>query len=322
MPSPRDVLTPDSLAMLQVIADTGSFAAAARQLRLVPSALTYRVRQMEEALDVLLFDRSARQAHPTEAGQALLAEGARLLQDLDAVAHRVRRVATGWEPELTIMADGVISQDILFDLVEAFYALGSPTKIKLGMGTLTGPIEHLTTGRADLALGVATNSTSISGLQLHDLGDITFVFAVAPFHPLATMEHAISDETLLEHRLVVVADSAQKERISMGLLSGQDIFTVDTVQAKIDAQVRGLGCGFLPEAMARPYIAAGWLVAKAVTRPTRHVRMRYAWKKPSNGGLGKALQWWLQQLESPVTQQALLEKHRLTLPPTSTPIAR
>ncbi len=136
------------------------------------------------------------------------------------------------------------------------------------------------------------------------------------------MEHAISDETLLEHRLVVVADSAQKERMSMGLLSGQDIFTVDTVQAKIDAQVRGLGCGFLPEAMARPYIAAGWLVAKTVTRPTRHVRMRYAWKKPSNGGLGKALQWWLQQLESPVTQQALLEKHRLTLPPTSTPIAR
>src|SRR5690606_634375 len=97
-----------------VIADTGSFAAAARQLRLVPSALTYRVRQMEEALDVLLFDRSARQAQPTEAGQALLSEGIRLLQDIDAVAHRVRRVATGWEPELTIVADGVISQATLF----------------------------------------------------------------------------------------------------------------------------------------------------------------------------------------------------------------
>jgi molybdenum-dependent DNA-binding transcriptional regulator ModE len=30
MPSSRDVLTPDSLAMLQAIAETGSFAAAAR----------------------------------------------------------------------------------------------------------------------------------------------------------------------------------------------------------------------------------------------------------------------------------------------------
>ena len=314
MPSPRDVLTPDSLAMLQVIADTGSFAAAARQLHLVPSALTYRVRQMEEALDVLLFDRSARQAQPTEAGQALLTEGSRLLQDIDAVAHRVRRVATGWEPELTLMADGIISQDTLLDLVEAFYALGSPTKLKLGMGILTGPIECLSTGRADLALGVAASSTSVSGLQLQDLGDITFVFAVAPFHPLAQVEQPITDAMLLEHRLVVVADSANKERTSMGLLHGQDIFTVDTLHAKIHAQVRGLGCGFLPEAMALPYVQSGLLVTKAVTRATRQVRMRYAWKKPHNGALGKALQWWLTQLESPVTQQALLHNHGAARP--------
>lgn len=311
MPAPRDVLTPDSLAMLQAIADTGSFAAAARQLNLVPSALTYRVRQMEEALDVLLFDRSARQAQPTEAGHALLIESERLLQDIDAVAHRVRRVATGWEPELTIMADGLISQDTLFDLVDAFYALGSPTKIKLGSGILTGPVECVITGRADLALGIAASNTSAAGLQLQDLGEVTFVFAVAPFHPLATLDTPITDEMLLNHRLVVVADSAQKERTSMGLLSGQDIFTVDTLPAKIEAQIRGLGCGFLSEPMARPYIEAGLLVSKKVTRPTRQVRMRYAWKKPSHGSLGKALQWWLSQLASPVTQQALLLQHRL-----------
>ncbi|WP_305016866.1 LysR family transcriptional regulator [Mycobacterium tuberculosis] len=47
-------LTPDALAMLQAIEDAGSFAAAARGLGLVPSALTYRVRQIEDALDVLL----------------------------------------------------------------------------------------------------------------------------------------------------------------------------------------------------------------------------------------------------------------------------
>ena len=174
-------------------------------------------------------------------------------------------------------------------------------------------MECLTTGRADLALGVGTTNTSVTGLQLDDLGDITFAFAVAPFHPLAQIQAPITDEMLLEHRLVVVADSAQKERISMGLLNGQDIFTVDTVQAKIDAQVRGLGCGFLPEAMVQPYAQAGLLLTKAVTRPTRQLRMRYAWKKPGNGGLGKALHWWLTQLQSSVTQQALLENHHLSL---------
>lgn len=95
MQTARDALTPDALAMLQTIADTGSFAAAARALNLVPSALTYRVRQIEDALDVLLFDRSSRQARMTEAGAELLREGGRLLQDIDAVANRVKRVATG-----------------------------------------------------------------------------------------------------------------------------------------------------------------------------------------------------------------------------------
>ena len=53
MPATRDVLTPEALSMLQTIARTGSFAAAARALDLVPSALTYRVRQLEDTLDVL-----------------------------------------------------------------------------------------------------------------------------------------------------------------------------------------------------------------------------------------------------------------------------
>jgi DNA-binding transcriptional LysR family regulator len=90
--------------MMDTIARTGSFAAAARELGKVPSALTYSVRQLEEALDVLLFDRRSRQAQLTAAGEELLEEGRRLLSEIDAVANRVRRVATGWEGQLTIVS--------------------------------------------------------------------------------------------------------------------------------------------------------------------------------------------------------------------------
>ena len=103
----RDVLTPESLTMLQTIARLGSFAAAAREMGLVPSALSYRVRQMEDSLDVLLFDRSSRQARLTAAGQELLNEGMRLLSDMDSIAHRIKRVATGWESEFTLVVDTV-----------------------------------------------------------------------------------------------------------------------------------------------------------------------------------------------------------------------
>jgi DNA-binding transcriptional LysR family regulator len=82
------------------IEEAGSFAAAARALGKVPSALSYSVRQLETALDVLLFDRSSRTAVLTPAGRELLSEGRRLLLEMDALASRVKRVASGWEGQL------------------------------------------------------------------------------------------------------------------------------------------------------------------------------------------------------------------------------
>ena len=309
MQNARDVLTPDSLTMLQVIAEAGSFAAAARQLGLVPSALTYRVRQIEDALDVLLFDRSARQAKPTEAGAELLREGGRLLQDIDAVANRVRRVATGWEPQLTLSIDGVISPHTMLELVEAFYAMSPPTRLKLRDGIMSGTREALTSGRADLAIGVSNIASDVAGLQQAPLGDLLFIYVVAPHHPLASMPEPITDAVMLRHRAVAVADSAQRGGMTMGLLGGQDVLTVDTMQAKVQVQVRGLGGGFLPEPMGRPYLEAGRLVAKRVARPERQLRLHYAWGGPGLTAPGRALQWWLQQLQSPATRKALLENH-------------
>jgi len=75
MSASRNVLTPEALAMMDVIARTGSFAAAARELGKVPSALTYNVRQLEDALDVLLFDRRSRQARLTAAGEDCSTKG-------------------------------------------------------------------------------------------------------------------------------------------------------------------------------------------------------------------------------------------------------
>ena len=311
MQNPRDVLTPDALAMLQAIQAAGSFAAAARSLGLVPSALTYRVRQIEDALDVLLFDRRSRQARPTEAGSELLREGARLLQEIDAVANRVKRVATGWEPQLTIALDSIISRPTVMELCEAFFALNPPTRIKLRDEVLSGTMLALTSGQADLAVGVALEPGSSAGIHGKPLGTVSFVFAVAPHHPLAAAPEPLTDELIQQHRAVAVADSVPRGvGLTFGLLGGQDVFTVATMSAKLEAQLRGLGGGFLPESMARPFIEAGRLVVKKVERPERVIRVSYAWRGAAKPDQGRALQWWLQRLESPATRAALLQRHR------------
>src|SRR6478609_12685 len=131
MSRPRDVLTPDALGLLQAVADHGSFAAAARELGLVPSAVTYRIRQIEDALDVLLFDRSSRQAKLIAAGNELLCASQQLLQEIDAVANRVKRVATGWEAQFTVAFDCVLSFGTMMELAESFYAMAPTTRLRI-----------------------------------------------------------------------------------------------------------------------------------------------------------------------------------------------
>jgi DNA-binding transcriptional LysR family regulator len=321
----RDALTPEALGMIDTIARTGSFAAAAREMGKVPSALTYSVRQLEEALDVLLFDRSSRQAKLTAAGEELLEHGRHMLAEVDALANRVRRVATGWEASLNIAVDGIVSRLTLFELVESFYAQrtvgAGGTQVRLRTEVLTGVWEALVTGQVDLAIGLTGDATQHKGIETRPLGEVLFVFVVAPHHPLAALPEPLSDDEILKHRAVAVADSAQRlPPATYNLLSGQDVLTVSSMQAKIEAQLRCLGCGFLPEPLVRTHIRNGLLVVKRVQRSGGALRAptRYAWRadavgKPRKPPQGLALQWWLRQLDSEATRKALLE-HHLGLP--------
>jgi len=308
--SPRAALSPENLGLLEAVARLGSMAAAARELGMVPSALTYRIRQIEDALDVLLFDRSARRAQLTPAGAELLRSGQYLLNELDAVAQRVKRVATGWEPQITIAADAIIARATLFELCEAFYAEGAPTRLKLRAETLSGTLEALQSGQADLALGVPGEMAQPE-IQTAPLGSVPFVYAVAPHHPLAAATHSLCDEELRVHRAVAVADSTQRgSGVTYNLLPGQDVLTVPTMQHKLEAQLRGLGAGFLPQTLAQPFINAGRLIVKSVQRPNRSIRVAYAWRQPrSAGDTGRALRWWLERLQHPTTRAALLHNH-------------
>ena len=302
-------LTPEALSMMDSIARTGSFAAAAREMGKVPSALTYSVRQLEDALDVLLFDRRSRQAKLTAAGEELLREGQLLLQQLDAVANRVKRVASGWETELTVAVDKAIAPHAVFDLMEAFLALKPPTRLKMRSEVMTGTWEALASGEADLAIGVSSDRLSSTDVRCEPIGEHSFILCVASHHPLAAEPEPLSPATVAAHRIIAVADTAKRlEPMTVGILPGQDVLTLPSMAAKLEAQLRGLGIGYLPEPMVRAHLAAGRLVRKAVDGPARTIRAHYAWRQAS-GQPGMALTWWLHQLASPKTRRALLDLH-------------
>jgi DNA-binding transcriptional LysR family regulator len=302
-----DVLTPETLRMLRRIAESGSFAAAARASGLVPSTLTYRVGQIEQALDVLLFDRKSHLARPTEACRELLREGERLVADIDAIAARVRRLAKGWERNLTIAVDAIIDRAAMIAMCRAFFELDAPTRLTLRYESLSGTLAAVTSQRADLAIGVVADASTVADLGVRQMGSSEFVFVVAASHPLANADEPLGDEVIRRHRAVAVADSSRTDdNMTLRLLNGQDVFTVPDMATMCDCIIGGLGIGYLPEELARSHVASGRLILKRVERAGGSTTVYYVWPQKAVMSRGRALQWWLSELERPCRQAALL----------------
>jgi DNA-binding transcriptional LysR family regulator len=294
-------LTLEALRILDTIDRQGSFAAAAVALDRVPSALTYTVRKLEDDLDVLLFDRRGHRARLTEAGIELLTEGRHLLQAAQELEQRVKRTATGWEVELRIVVDSMIPFETMIPLITQFGKEDSGTRLRFAEEVMTGAWESLLHGRADLILGAGGECPEeilmSSEFTVRSLGLVDWILAVAPAHPLALTSEPIPAAELQLHRAVAVADSSRSMAArTVGLLTGQETLTVPSVRAKLLAQVAGLGCGYLPRAVAAPYLAAGTLIEKQTTasKPAGHCQL--AWRTAARG---KSLGWFLEKLSEP-----------------------
>lgn len=301
-------LTLEALRILDAIDRKGSFAGAAVELDRVPSALTYSVRKLEDDLDVLLFDRRGHRAKLTPAGWELLTEGRHLLRAADELEQRVKRTATGWEVELRIVLDSIIPFDKVLPLISAFDQEGSGTRLRFSYEVLSGVWEALLTGRADLVIGAAHSGPEMmqmsGGFQTMPLGAREWVFAVAPNHPLADAPEPLPASLIQKHRAVAVGDTGRTlPGITTGLLSGQSTLTVPSLDAKLAAQLAGLGCGHLPRTMAAPHFASGALIEKQTQEGKPNVTVQIAWRSPARG---KCLKWFLQRLADPAAQHSLL----------------
>ena len=140
------------LPAVLAVAKTRSFARAAAELGLGPSAVSHAIRTAEQRLGAPLFARTTRSVALTEAGEAFVASARRAIDELDAAADRVRagqchvtgvlrinapRVALrmGLTPLLLEMArrhpqltTEIIADDALVDVVEGGFDAG----IRLG----------------------------------------------------------------------------------------------------------------------------------------------------------------------------------------------
>lgn len=287
-------LSLESLEVLDAIARKGSFAAAADSLFKVPSAITYTVRKLEEDLNVSLFNRSGHRAELTPAGGELLREGRLLLNAASELESRVKRVANGVETELTIAISDLFNTRAIYPTIEKFYAQNFGTRLKLLREVYGGSWDALINGRADISFGAPGDAPAGGGYTAKPIGSIEFHYAVAPHHPLAKLPEPLQNQDIMRYRSISAADSSRNlaPRTS-GILNGQDVLAVPDMTTKLEAQIAGLGVGYLPKKLAEKYAASGELIIRQVAEPKPEVTSYLAWRSQGE----KAQQWLVKELQ-------------------------
>ena len=122
-----DPLTLDQMRALVVVAEAGSFSAAARKLGRVQSAISQSIQTMEATLGVTLFDRSTRTPALTEAGQAIVNDARLVLEGAKAMRAHAESIAADVEPEMTLAVDSMFPTPLLMASLEALARANFPT---------------------------------------------------------------------------------------------------------------------------------------------------------------------------------------------------
>ena len=148
------------LAAFAAVAEQGGFSAAAEQLHLTQPAVSKRVRQLEEALGVTLFDRVGRRVALTEAGRALLPRARRLLND----AREMRRLVAD--------LDGSVGGRLVMG-----------TSHHIGLHRLPGPLRRFTRRYPEVELDIRFMDSE-AACHAVEIGDLELAIVTLPPEPL------------------------------------------------------------------------------------------------------------------------------------------
>ena len=284
----------DVLLILDALDKYGSFAAAAESLFKTPAALSYMVQKLEHELDILILDRSGHRAKFTDTGRMVLEQGRTLLEAAKALEKNAIQMSFGWEKELNIALDSSFPFTLLLPIIDEFYQQASQTRLHFTQQTLAGAWEALTHDNADIIIGAINEPPASAAYAYREMGRLENVFVVAPAHPLAAAEAPLSNQIIAQHRGIVVSDSARKSpQLKINLIEEQQRVVVDSFTSKVPLLLAGIGCGFLPRHIARPYLEAGTLVEKPVESFRRHDQVYMAWRTSCDG---LANRWWRERL--------------------------
>ncbi|QKJ87043.1 Transcriptional regulator [Paramixta manurensis] len=249
-----------SLEVLDAVARTGSFTAAANELHRVPSAVSYTVRQLEEWLAVSLFERRHRDVVLTDAGALFIRESRGVIKKMLATRRQCQQVANGWRGQLSIAVDRIVKPQRTRQLVLDFYRHFPDMELLVSPEVFNGVWDALADGRVEVAIG-ATQAIPVGGrFAFRDMGTLNWRCVVSATHPLASYRDVLDDEVIRAWPSLVLEDTSRAlPRRTTWTLDNQRRLVVPDWETGFDCLQAGLCVGMVPGHFAAPWLAAGHL---------------------------------------------------------------
>lgn len=184
-PAPRLDLT--SLRWSVAVASAGGFRKAADALGVEQSALSRRVRALEDEIGVSLFHRNPGGATLTLAGASFIKGVENALGLLSETVGEAREAGQGRLGRLKIGLTPSFLSDALFGLLHRFRGAHPDVQIEMIAGEAGDHISAVADRRIDLA--VLPGGMTISGLDVSELWREPLHVVLPVAHPLAAKAH-------------------------------------------------------------------------------------------------------------------------------------
>ncbi len=290
------------LEVVDAVARSGSFSAAAQELHRVPSAISYTVRQLESWLAVPLFERRHRDVVLTPAGSYFLQEGRSVIKKMLATRQQCQQIANGWRGQLSIAVDNIVKPKRTRQLILDFYRHFPDVELQISQEVFNGVWDALADGRVEAAIG-ATQAIPVGGrFAFRDMGTLRWYCVVASHHPLAQNNTPLSDDELRAWPSLVLEDTSRSlPKRTTWLLNNQRRLLAPDWASAMDCLSAGLCIGMVPVHVAAPMLAKGEWQILVLENPFPDAACCLTWQQ---NDASPALAWLLEYLGDSETLNA------------------
>lgn len=274
------------LAAFAAVLQEGSFEAAARRLHVTPSAISQRMRQLEERLGQVLLQRGS-PCQPTAAGRTLaryteqlaLLEAETLAELGDADGNGLR--GTSGMPLRVPLAVNADSLDSWFPA--SFDAL--PAEPAMVFDLRVEDQDHSATLLREgvVMAAVSASAEPVQGCTVEPLGIMRYLAVASPLLIAQAFTKGVNAASLSRTPMLAFNRKDALQARFIALLIGPDaeqpmppIHYVPSTAGFVAFAQRGLGWGMMPEPFVREPLAHGTLAEFA---PRRHLDVPLYWHR-------------------------------------------